>query len=146
MPPSSGVPESERSVENQAGTDPGQQPPVAAGQLVSCGGGRDGAVAGYRLTGDLDDAGSVGGRGLGEDVCRLVGREVIGVGVVAAGARRWRVGCVVGGGLEEQGGFLVAEGVEQTGEVTQRRPLLDPAAGALPVVDDVAVDTAASLP
>jgi hypothetical protein len=55
----------------------------------------------------------------------LSAEELVAVGVVAAVARCWRVGRVVGGSLEQLGGLPVAEGVEQTSEVAQRRPLLD---------------------
>ena len=49
---------------------------------------------------------------------------------------RWCVGCVVCGCFEVHGGGLVADGAEESSEVAERRPLLDPAAGAGPVVDE----------
>lgn len=46
---------------------------------------------------------------------------------------------MIGGHLKEQRGFVVTEGAQQLGEIAQRGPLLDPATGALPMVDDVTV-------
>ena len=63
------------------------------------------------------------------------GRLVV-LGSLAVLGDGWCVGCVVCGCVEVDGGLLVADGAEESGEVAERRPLLDPAAGAGPVVDE----------
>ena len=89
-----------------------------------------------RSMGDGDDVVSAGGRCVGDDCRHLVGREVGGVGFVGVLGDGWCVGCVVCGCVEVDGGLLVADGAEESSEVAERRPLLDPAAGAGPVVDE----------
>ena len=88
---------------------------------------------------DSDDVVTAGGRGGGENRRQAVRGEVRGIGVVAAAGDGWCVGCIVGSCLEIDGCLLVVDRAEELGEVAERRPLLDPAAGAGPVLDKGAV-------
>ena len=88
---------------------------------------------------DGDNIFTVGGRRVGDERCDLARAEVLDAGVVAALGDGWCIGCVVGGCLEVDGGLLIADGAEESSEVAERRPLLDPPAGAGPILDEGAV-------
>lgn len=91
-------------------------------------------MPGDGFVGDLEDADAIGSGCLGADLRRLVGGQVAAIGFVAGPGC---VGRLVGGGVEEERCLRVAERVEEAGKVSECRPLLDPAAGVVPVVEEV---------